>query len=42
MKAIVVGAGETGFHIAQSLSNQGHSVVVIDTQEETLEQVRNS
>lgn len=42
MKAIVVGAGETGFHIAQSLSNQGHSIVVIDTQEETLEQVRNS
>ena len=42
MKAIVVGAGETGFHIAQSLSNQGHSIVVIDTQEETLEQVKNS
>jgi len=42
MKAIVVGAGETGFHIAQSLSNQGHSIVVIDTQEEALEQVRNS
>ncbi len=42
MKAIVVGAGETGFYIAQSLSNQGHSIVVIDTQEEALEQVRNS
>lgn len=42
MKAIIVGAGETGFHIAQSLSNQGHSIVVIDTQEEALEQVRNS
>jgi len=42
MKVAVVGAGETGFHIAQSLSNEGHSVVVIDTQEETLEHVRNS
>ena len=42
MKAIVVGAGETGFRIAQSLSKQGHSIVVIDTQEEALEQVRNS
>lgn len=42
MKAIIVGAGETGFHIAQSLSNQGHSIVVIDTQEEALEQVRDS
>lgn len=42
MKVAVVGAGETGFHIAQSLSNEGHSIVVIDTQEETLERVRNS
>jgi len=42
MKVAVVGAGETGFHIAQSLSNEGHSIVVIDTQEETLEHVRNS
>lgn len=42
MKVAVVGAGETGFHIAQSLSNEGHSVAVIDTQEETLEHVRNS
>ena len=42
MKVAVAGAGETGFHIAQSLSNEGHSIVVIDTQEETLEHVRNS
>ena len=42
MKVTIVGAGETGFHIAMSLSNEGHSIVVIDTQEETLEHVRNS
>ena len=42
MKVVVVGAGETGFHIAQTLSNEGHSIVVIDIQEETLEHVRNS
>lgn len=42
MKVIIVGAGKTGFHIAQSLSKQGHSIVVIDTQREALEQVKNS
>lgn len=28
---VVMGAGEVGFHLARSLSRQGHNIVVIDT-----------
>lgn len=34
MKVIVAGAGEVGFHIAERLSKEGHSVTVIDSDRE--------
>jgi len=34
MKVIVAGAGEVGFHIAERLSKEGHSVTVIDSNRE--------
>ena len=42
MKVIIVGATKTGFHIAQNLSNEGHSIVFIDNREEVLHQATNS
>jgi trk system potassium uptake protein TrkA len=39
MRAVVVGAGEVGFHVAERLSGEGHDVVVVDTEAERLEYV---
>lgn len=39
MYAVVVGAGEVGFHIATILSQEGHEVVVIDQTHESYERV---
>lgn len=36
---VVMGAGEVGFHLARSLSREGHSVTVIELDAERLEQV---
>ena len=33
MKAIIIGAGEVGFHIAKLLTDQGNDVVLIDESE---------
>jgi trk system potassium uptake protein TrkA len=42
VKVIIVGGTKTGFHIAQTLSNEGHSIVLIDNREEILREIRNS
>lgn len=39
MKAIIIGAGEVGYHIAGSLSREGIDVIVIDRNEERLREV---
>lgn len=39
MRAVVVGAGEVGYHVAERLSNEKHDVVVIDMVPERLEYV---
>ncbi|MGB3634786.1 MAG: Trk system potassium transporter TrkA [Rubrobacteraceae bacterium] len=39
MQAVIVGAGEVGFNVAQMLSGEGHEVVVIDDDEKKVEQV---
>ncbi|CAN5722774.1 Trk system potassium transporter TrkA [soil metagenome] len=39
MKAVIVGAGEVGFNVAQLLSKEGHEVVVIDEDAARVEQV---
>jgi trk system potassium uptake protein TrkA len=35
MKAIIVGAGEVGFHIADHLSKEGHDVAIVEKNPET-------
>ncbi|MAE68995.1 MAG: Trk system potassium transporter TrkA [Gemmatimonadetes bacterium] len=40
MYAIVIGAGEVGFQIAQRLSEEGHDVIVVDCDEARLERCR--
>ena len=40
MYAIVIGAGEVGFNIAQRLSEENHDVVVVDTNDSRLERCR--
>lgn len=39
MKAIIIGAGEVGFHTAQLLTREEHDVVLIDESEEACERV---
>lgn len=39
MQAVVVGAGEVGFNVAQMLSKEGHEVVVVDEDAKRVEQV---
>jgi trk system potassium uptake protein TrkA len=39
MKVIIIGAGEVGYHIADSLSREGIDAVVIDRNEERLHEV---
>lgn len=39
MKAIIIGAGEVGFHTAQLLTREAHDVVLIDESEEACERV---
>ena len=34
MKAIIIGAGKIGFNIAQTLSQEGHDVYVVEKDEE--------
>ncbi len=40
MRIIVVGASETGFHLAQVLSREGHEVVVVELREEAARRTR--
>ena len=40
MKAIVEGAGEVGYHVAERLSKEQHDVVVVDVLTERLEYVQ--
>lgn len=40
MRAVVVGAGEVGFHVAERLSNERHDVVVVDVHAERLDYVQ--
>ena len=40
MRAIIVGAGEVGFHVAERLSKQGHEIVMVDLQPERLDYVQ--
>jgi trk system potassium uptake protein TrkA len=39
MKVIIIGAGEVGYHIADSLSREGIDTVVIDRNEERLQEI---
>ena len=41
MRIIVIGAGHLGYIIAELLSNEGYDVVVVDSDEEKLEAIRN-
>ena len=34
MKAIIIGAGKIGFNIAQTLSQEGHDVYVVEKDED--------
>lgn len=40
MRAIIVGAGEVGFHVADRLSKQGHEIVMVDLKPERLDYVQ--
>lgn len=42
MRAIVIGAGKVGYHIAEQLARESNDVVVIDTREQALEPARES
>ncbi|MGI6642930.1 MAG: Trk system potassium transporter TrkA [Bacillota bacterium] len=42
MRAIVIGAGKVGYHIARQLSGENNDVVVIDNREEALAPTRES
>ncbi len=42
MRAIVVGAGDVGYDVAQMLSRQRHDVTVIDTDQSKIEHVRDT
>jgi trk system potassium uptake protein TrkA len=39
MRAVVVGAGEVGYHVAERLSGEGYDVVVVDAEPERLDYV---
>ena len=39
MRAVVVGAGEVGYHVAERLSRDGHEVVVVDLDTDRLDYV---
>jgi trk system potassium uptake protein TrkA len=39
MKVIIIGAGEVGYHIAESLSREGIDAVVVDSNEERLREI---
>jgi len=41
MKIVIVGAGNVGYSIAQSLSAEGHDIVVIENREELVERLTN-
>ena len=41
MKIVVVGAGEVGFSVASSLSQEGHDVTVVESDEERAAKVEN-
>jgi trk system potassium uptake protein TrkA len=42
MYAIVLGAGEVGFHLTRVLAQEGHNVTVVDVQQESLDRVSES
>ena len=39
MKIVIAGAGEVGTHLAKMLSRQNHSIMLIDSDHEKLEQL---
>ena len=39
MSVVIVGAGEVGFHVAERLSNEGQTVVVVDVERDRLDYV---
>lgn len=41
MRIIVIGAGHLGYIVSELLSNEGYDVVVVDSDEEKLEAIRN-
>ncbi len=40
MKAVIVGAGEVGYHVAERLSREGHDIVVVDQLTKRLDYVQ--
>jgi trk system potassium uptake protein TrkA len=40
MKIVVIGAGEVGFHISQRFSEEGHDVIVLDTDPDKIRRVQ--
>ena len=40
MRYVVMGSGEVGFHLARSLSEDGHEVTVIERNPDKIERVR--
>ena len=41
MRIVIVGAGEVGYHVAKSLSTEGHGITVIEEDEERALKVDN-
>lgn len=39
MRVIIVGAGQVGFYLSERLSNEGHQVVLIDSDEKKLQKI---
>lgn len=40
MRVIIVGAGQVGFYLSERLSNEGHEVVLIDSNEKNLQKIK--
>ena len=42
MRIIIIGAGDVGYHIAETLSGEQHDVIVIETQEDRVRRITES
>ncbi len=40
MKAVIIGAGEVGYELAESISRKGHDVIVVDREDRACERAR--